>query len=220
MSISAITTSVPIYPPSPPTTSNHHPSTSGSVVSSPAFFGSSNNTSYHPHRQQSSISHHHHPYYQPGTGGGGSNSGTPSLDSAASCYASPSSPYHLGSPPTSPTDPASSPLTLQERRMRNKAASAKYRQKKNQQQYEMRQTICRLTEQKTLLERKLEEYQCENERLRSTVDRLRGKLEAKRMLRRWVRQNRHQKDTPTSAFHAVSLCDEDDIDDLDLDDRQ
>lgn len=214
MSIAAITTSVPIYPPSPP--NNHHPATSGSVASSsPAFFSSDNNNNmyHHHHRQQSSISHHYQ--YQSGS------HTTSSFDNAASCYASPSSPYHLGSPPTSPTDPAASPLTLQERRMRNKAASAKYRQKKNQQQHEMRQAICRLTEQKTLLERKLEEYQCENERLRSTVDRLRGKLEAKRMLRRWVRQNRHQKETtPTSAFHAVSLCDEDDIDDLDLDERQ
>ncbi|KAI8987475.1 hypothetical protein BDF20DRAFT_802125, partial [Mycotypha africana] len=73
--------------------------------------------------------------------------------------------------------------TLQERRLRNKAASAKYRQKKNQQQNEMRLMISRLSEQNAVLERQLQEVRLDNERLRATADRLRGKMVAKRMLK-------------------------------------
>ncbi|KAI7900382.1 uncharacterized protein BX663DRAFT_488325 [Cokeromyces recurvatus] len=78
------------------------------------------------------------------------------------------------------------PLTLQERRLRNKAASAKYRQKKNQQQNEMRLMINRLSEQNAVLERQLQEVRLENERLKATTDRLRGKIVAKKMFKKWI----------------------------------
>ncbi|KAL0075860.1 hypothetical protein J3Q64DRAFT_1625649, partial [Phycomyces blakesleeanus] len=74
-------------------------------------------------------------------------------------------------------------LTLQERRLRNKTASAKYRQKKNQQQNEMRQMIGCLSEQNAVLERQLQELRTENERLKAITDRLRGKIVAKKMLK-------------------------------------
>ncbi|KAL0076190.1 hypothetical protein J3Q64DRAFT_1623648, partial [Phycomyces blakesleeanus] len=73
--------------------------------------------------------------------------------------------------------------TLEERRQRNKAASAKYRQKKNQQQNDMRQMIGRISEQNAVLGRQLQELRLENERLRATADRLRGNMVAKKMLR-------------------------------------
>lgn len=78
------------------------------------------------------------------------------------------------------------PLTLQERRLRNKAASAKYRQKKNQQQNEMQLMITRLSEQNMVLERQLEELRVENDRLKSTADKLRGNIVAKKMLKKWI----------------------------------
>ncbi|KAI8078101.1 uncharacterized protein B0P05DRAFT_459356, partial [Gilbertella persicaria] len=76
--------------------------------------------------------------------------------------------------------------TLQERRLRNKAASAKYRQKKNQQQNEMRLMIGRLSEQNAVLERQLQELRLENDRLKATTDKLRGKMVAKKMLKKWI----------------------------------
>ncbi|KAI8876982.1 hypothetical protein K501DRAFT_307448 [Backusella circina FSU 941] len=78
------------------------------------------------------------------------------------------------------------PLTLQERRLRNKAASAKYRHKKNQQQNEMQTMISHLSEQNRVLERQLEELRVENDRLKSTADKLRGNIVAKRMLKKWI----------------------------------
>ncbi|KAI8971245.1 hypothetical protein BDB01DRAFT_730859 [Pilobolus umbonatus] len=83
-------------------------------------------------------------------------------------------------------DSSQPPLTLQERRLRNKAASAKYRQKKNQQQNEMRLMIGKLSEQNAVLERQLEEIRMENERLKATTDRLRGKMVAKKMLKKLI----------------------------------
>ncbi|RCI05075.1 hypothetical protein CU098_008288 [Rhizopus stolonifer] len=83
-------------------------------------------------------------------------------------------------------DMSQPPLTLQERRLRNKAASAKYRQKKNQQQNEMRLMIGRLSEQNAVLERQLQELRLENDRLKATTDKLRGKMVAKKMLKKWI----------------------------------
>lgn len=98
------------------------------------------------------------------------------------------------SPPGSPSYRSPPPLTLQERRARNKAASAKYRQKKNQQQNEMRQMITRLSEQNAVLERQMQELRKENERLRAAADRLRGKMVAKKMLRQWIGRHHQRKD--------------------------
>ncbi|OAD78899.1 basic-leucine zipper transcription factor [Phycomyces blakesleeanus NRRL 1555(-)] len=93
-------------------------------------------------------------------------------------------------------------LTLQERRLRNKTASAKYRQKKNQQQNEMRQMIGCLSEQNAVLERQLQELRTENERLKAITDRLRGKIVAKKMLKQWMGR---QKELPQNhSRHALN----------------
>lgn len=107
-------------------------------------------------------------------------------------------------------DMAHLPLTLQERRLRNKAASAKYRQKKNQQQNDMRVMIGRLSEQNAVLERQLQELRLENDRLKTTADKLRGKLVAKKMLKKWI--GKHHYSTPDSALLAAMSDDEDDDD--------
>lgn len=80
----------------------------------------------------------------------------------------------------------SAPLSLQERRRRNKAASAKYRAKKNQQHGEMRGLIASLTRENELLQRQLENLSHENNRLKATCDRLRGKILAGRMLKKML----------------------------------
>ncbi|KAI8367099.1 hypothetical protein BD560DRAFT_300117, partial [Blakeslea trispora] len=87
-------------------------------------------------------------------------------------------------------------LNLQERRQRNKAASAKYRQKKNMQQHEMRIMIQQLSERNAVLERQMRELREENHKLRTTTDKLRGRCVAKKMLRQWIEKreasNHHQ----------------------------
>jgi septin family protein len=152
----------------------------------------------------------------------------------------PSPQHHIRSPPTSPeqdqfiNSPPSSPhsyssyrgeeedasttttATLQERRQRNKAASAKYRQKKNVQQHEMRNMIHQITERNSLLERQLKEVHEENQKLRATADKLRGKFVAKKLLRQWM--DRHQRlplPIPSgSRLDDIDLLDDDDDDDL------
>ncbi|KAI8147590.1 hypothetical protein BJV82DRAFT_596130 [Fennellomyces sp. T-0311] len=78
------------------------------------------------------------------------------------------------------------PLSLQERRQRNKAASAKYRAKKNQQHGEMRSLIASLTKENELLLRQLDHIKRENNRLKATCDRLRGKKVAAKILKRFL----------------------------------
>ncbi|ORX54447.1 hypothetical protein DM01DRAFT_247186, partial [Hesseltinella vesiculosa] len=87
-------------------------------------------------------------------------------------------------------------LSLQERRQRNKTASAKYRQKKNRQQLEMKRTIDALTEQDALLKRQVTELRIENQRLRVMNDHLRSKILAKKMLDQYL--ERHHQPQPPS----------------------
>ncbi|KAI8342979.1 hypothetical protein BC941DRAFT_331437, partial [Chlamydoabsidia padenii] len=63
-------------------------------------------------------------------------------------------------------------LSLQERRQRNKTASAKYRAKKNQQHHEMRSVINSLTKENDVLLRQLEQVKVENKQLKSVCDKL------------------------------------------------
>lgn len=81
-------------------------------------------------------------------------------------------------------DPAS--LSLQERRLRNKTASAKYRAKKNQQHCEMRSMIATLTKENELLMRQLDHVKHENTHLKATCDKLRGKMIAQKMLKQYL----------------------------------
>lgn len=78
------------------------------------------------------------------------------------------------------------PLSLHERRLRNKTASAKYRAKKNQQHGEMRSMIASLTKENELLLRQLDHVQHENAHLKTTCDRLRGKIMAQKMLKQYL----------------------------------
>ncbi|RUS27109.1 hypothetical protein BC938DRAFT_483704 [Jimgerdemannia flammicorona] len=99
---------------------------------------------------------------------------------------SPTDTTSTNSPPPSSPGPNQPPLTLAERRHRNKTASAKYRAKKHSQQTEMRSQISALTEQCALLQRQLDDSKRENLALRQACDKLRGKVVAGRMLKRLV----------------------------------
>jgi hypothetical protein len=87
----------------------------------------------------------------------------------------------------------SSPLSLQERRQRNKAASAKYRAKKNQQHGEMRTLISSLSKENDLLQRQLDHVRRDNNRLKATCDRLRGKMLAEKMLKKLLSTDEQQE---------------------------
>ncbi|KAL0135398.1 basic-leucine zipper transcription factor [Mucor lusitanicus] len=85
------------------------------------------------------------------------------------------------------------PLSIHERRLRNKTASAKYRAKKNQQHGEMRAMISTLTKENELLLRQLDHIQHENSHLKATCDRLRGKIMAQKMLKQYLVENEQQQ---------------------------
>ncbi|CAO3668895.1 unnamed protein product [Rhizopus stolonifer] len=103
------------------------------------------------------------------------------------------------------------PLTMEERRQRNKQASAKYRQKKNQQQNEMKHTIRHLSEHHAVLERQLQELRLENERLKITSDKLRGKMEARKMLKKWMNKQSDGLDVYNyNAMFDLSHSDQED----------
>jgi regulator of replication initiation timing len=79
-------------------------------------------------------------------------------------------------------------LSLQERRQRNKTASAKYRAKKNQQHHEMRSVIHSLTKENDVLLRQLEQVKSENRQLKYVCDKLRSKMMAEKMLKKMLQQ--------------------------------
>jgi hypothetical protein len=97
------------------------------------------------------------------------------------------------------------PLSLQERRTRNKTASAKYRAKRNQQHGEMRAMIDSLTKENELLLRQLENVQFENGHLKSTCDKLRGKIMAQKMIKQYLDESGHQQNLgDNAAAHRIS----------------
>jgi hypothetical protein len=104
-------------------------------------------------------------------------------------------PYHFGgnTTPLERSNSTTAPLSLYERRLRNKTASAKYRAKKNQQQGEMRSMISSLTKDNELLLRQLDHIQRENNHLKATCDRLRGKIIAQKMLKQYLVETEHQQ---------------------------
>lgn len=127
-------------------------------------------------------------------------------------------PYHnCVQEPTSETDngnmsSTAAPLSLHERRLRNKTASAKYRAKKNQQHGEMRSMISSLTKENELLLRQLDHVQHENGHLKTTCDRLRGKIMAQKMLKQYLVEAEQQQPAPGNTvidncylhYHAAS----------------
>ncbi|CAO3650582.1 unnamed protein product [Mucor fragilis] len=115
---------------------------------------------------------------------------------------------------SSATSATAPPLTLQERRQRNKAASAKYRAKKNQQHGEMRMLISSLTKENDLLQRQLDHVRRDNEKLKVTCDKLRGKMMAEKMLKKLL----HNEHPQAGDLQGFVDDDEDDMDDLDEED--
>ncbi|PHZ12002.1 uncharacterized protein RHIMIDRAFT_237818 [Rhizopus microsporus ATCC 52813] len=92
-------------------------------------------------------------------------------------------------------------LSLHERRQRNKAASAKYRAKKNQQHGEMRSRIMSLSQENDILQRQLESARQENHKLREACDKLRGKMLAENVLHKLLYNNNN------NGIHGDDLCD-------------
>ncbi|CAG8522919.1 19838_t:CDS:1 [Racocetra fulgida] len=76
------------------------------------------------------------------------------------------------------------PLSLSERRERNKVASAKYRAKKHKQNQEMSSQINELIAENNVLTRQLEEMRAENNELKDLVDKLKSKLVEGKILKR------------------------------------
>jgi hypothetical protein len=91
------------------------------------------------------------------------------------------------------------PLSLQERRERNKIASAKYRAKKHRQNQEMSSTIAELSAENNVLLRQLEEIRTENLELKELVDKLKSKLVEGKILKRLGRGGAKLTLSPTST---------------------
>lgn len=90
------------------------------------------------------------------------------------------------------------PLSLHERRERNKIASAKYRAKKHRQNQEMSTTIAELSAENNVLLRQLEEIRSENLELKETIDKLKSKLVEGKILKRLGRGGAKLTLSPTS----------------------
>ncbi|KAF9138850.1 hypothetical protein BGX30_008647 [Mortierella sp. GBA39] len=115
------------------------------------------------------------------------------------------------------------PLSTHDRRERNKAASAKYRAKKHYQSGEMRQQITVLQDQNNVLTRQLQETRTENSSLKNTIEKLRGRLVAEKVLRRLREVGREKRRDSSSGGSKVSVHDlasgsEDEDDDDEMDD--
>ncbi|KAI1307890.1 hypothetical protein EDD11_004362 [Mortierella claussenii] len=105
------------------------------------------------------------------------------------------------------------PLSANDRRERNKAASAKYRAKKHYQSGEMRTQITTLQDHNNVLTRQLEECRTENTSLKNLVEKLKGRLVAEKVLKRLREVGREKKRrrggaTNVSA-HDLSMSDSD-----------
>ncbi|KAG9062907.1 hypothetical protein KI688_004504 [Linnemannia hyalina] len=99
------------------------------------------------------------------------------------------------------------PLSTHDRRERNKAASAKYRAKKHYQSGEMRQQITVLQDQNNVLTRQLQETRTENSSLKNTIEKLRGRLVAEKVLRRLREVGREKRRDSSSGGSKVSVHD-------------
>ncbi|CAG8462803.1 7437_t:CDS:1 [Funneliformis caledonium] len=97
------------------------------------------------------------------------------------------------------------PLSLQERRERNKIASAKYRAKKHKQNQEMSSTIAELSAENNVLLRQLEEAKSENLELKELVDRLKSKLVEGKILKRLGRGGAKSLLSPTSPVEDLDI---------------
>ncbi|EIE83830.1 hypothetical protein RO3G_08535 [Rhizopus delemar RA 99-880] len=121
-------------------------------------------------------------------------------------------------PPLSPSSsyherPFHGELSLTDRRERNKAASARYRIKKNTQYHEMKKTIQEITARNQVLETQLQELHNENQKLKSATDRLRSRLMAKKLLDQWIQRQQHSTQPYIPRKAEMDLLD-DDLDSL------
>ncbi|KAL9543028.1 hypothetical protein PS6_009498 [Mucor atramentarius] len=117
-------------------------------------------------------------------------------------------PYHYGSGSNSSSNNsgAQPPLSIHERRLRNKTASAKYRAKKNQQHGEMRAMISTLTKENELLLRQLDHIQHENSHLKATCDRLRENEQQQQQQQKQMSMNQSHQQPPNCfvQYHNAS----------------
>lgn len=176
---SSLSSSSSFYDPrqsSSPQRQSFYPSTAPSPPESPTYRNSSSSQHHQKFSQQ--LHHHRHsiPFYNPGHY-------SISDSDEKRYYRNSNSDSGCLSKTTSMSSLQVAPLSLQERRQRNKAASAKYRAKKNQQHGEMRSHILALSKENDLLQRQLDHVRGENNRLKATCDRLRGKMLAEKMLK-------------------------------------
>ncbi|KAF9080871.1 hypothetical protein BGX23_001560 [Mortierella sp. AD031] len=139
----------------------------------------------------------------------------PSSPSSSTSYGNPNPPgADMG-------DSGAAPLSTHDRRERNKAASAKYRAKKHHQSGEMRQQITVLQDQNNVLTRQLQESRTENASLKNTIEKLRGRLVAEKVLRRLREVGREKRRGSSAGGSKVSVHDlASDSEDEDGDDEE
>ncbi|KAG0364773.1 hypothetical protein BGZ54_007172 [Gamsiella multidivaricata] len=113
------------------------------------------------------------------------------------------------SSPTSSVLSSAAPLSANDRRERNKAASAKYRAKKHYQSGEMRSQITVLQDQNNVITRQLEECRAENASLKNMVEKLKGRLVAEKVLKRLREVGREKKRRGSGAGHAAKVSAQD-----------
>ncbi|KAG0249641.1 hypothetical protein BG011_009055 [Mortierella polycephala] len=124
---------------------------------------------------------------------------------------------------SAPSSSGTTALSANDRRERNKAASAKYRAKKHSQSGEMRQQITVLHDQNNVLTRQLEESRTENASLKSLVEKLKGRLVAEKVLKRLreVGREKKQKNKKRQRRDVSESESEDDVDvDVDVDEDE
>ncbi|KAI8987951.1 hypothetical protein BDF20DRAFT_985331 [Mycotypha africana] len=168
----------------------HYQSTSTLSNKSPTFQATKTTPIYYQYDHSREQQQHYFLQHQTDAAPLSSPSSASTASSASASTSSSTSSQHQQR-----NSPLSSPLlSLHERRQRNKAASAKYRAKKNQQYGEMRSMIATITKENELLQRQLEQVRRENHQLKLTCDKLRGKMLAEKLLQKMLmRQQQQQK---------------------------
>lgn len=111
------------------------------------------------------------------------------------------------------------PLSANDRRERNKAASAKYRAKKHYQSGEMKEQISHLLDKNNVLSRQLDETRTENTQLKNLVEKLKGRLVAEKVLKRLREVGRERRGSGSASKRVAVESDSDDLvgDDYDVD---
>lgn len=77
----------------------------------------------------------------------------------------------------------------------------------------MRNTICQLSDRNAMLERQLQEVRQENQKLRATADKLRGKLVVSRLLGQWMQRHPNTRQVDMSQIDMDTVVTDSDEDD-------